>query len=334
MNVIPMGGPAQRPDPSLSGVSLVIPAYNEEASIGAVVAKAIDVLRSCGVEFEVIVVDDGSGDRTGALAQAAGARVVSHPHNRGYGNSLKSGIQAARYENVIICDADESYPLEQIPLLMADADRYQMIIGARQGKWFHGSFFKRMGRAAQLGLVRFAAGTKVPDANSGFRLIKRSLAAHYFDFACTGFSYTTSITIAMLCEQHSVKFVNIDYHKRTGRSHVRYFRDTARSLQIVVQCILRYNPLKAFLAAGAVMAVPTVGFLLLSLLHPLYLLGTAVCGCAAYLTCCMGMLAYAAGHRPERERAIDAGVYTWPALPSTPGEQAVRERNSGREKAA
>src|SRR5262245_33707160 len=267
MNAIPRREPAERPEPltapGLPGVSLVIPAYNEEASIAAVVAKAADVLRSCGVEFEVIVIDDGSGDRTGALARAAGARVVSHPHNRGYGNSLKSGIQAARYEDVIICDADESYPLEQLPLLLADADRYQMVVGARQGAFFRGSFFKRIGRALQLGLVRFAVGTKVPDANSGFRLIKRSLAAHYFDFACTGFSFTTSITIAMLCEQHCVKFVNIDYLKRTGRSHVRYLRDTARSIQIILQCILRYNPIKAFLAASVLMLVPTAAFLLL-----------------------------------------------------------------------
>src|SRR5262249_16440596 len=190
-----------------------------------------------GRDFEIIVVNDGSSDDTGRLAEAAGARVVHHPYNRGYGNSLKSGIFASRYENVIICDADESYPLEQMPLLLRDVGQYHMIVGARQGKNLHGSFFKRLGRGLQLALVRFTVGCRVPDANSGFRLLKRSLALQYFDFVCSGFSFTTSITIAMLCEQRSVTFVNVDYHPRRGRSHVRYFRDTLRSLQIILHCI-------------------------------------------------------------------------------------------------
>jgi glycosyltransferase involved in cell wall biosynthesis len=308
------------------GVSLVIPGYNEEDSIATVVAKARAVLASCGGPFEVIVVDDGSRDRTAARARQAGARVVSHPHNRGYGNALKSGILAARYEDVVICDADESYPLEQLPRLLEDADRYHMVVGARQGRQFHGSLFKRIGRWFQLALVRFAVGTAVPDANSGFRLLKRSLATRYFDFVCSGFSFTTSITIAMLCEQYCVKFVNIDYLKRTGRSHVRYLRDTLRSLQIILQCILRYNPLKAFLALSLA-ALPPVGlFLLLSLVNPAFLLGAAMFGCVAQLTFGMGMLAYTAGRPSADGRAIDAGVNTWPALPieASPGRAVDR----------
>src|SRR5438552_7321800 len=128
------------------GASLVIPAYNEEASITSVVDKAREVLQACADRFEIIVVDDGSADRTGELAEQAGARVVSHPYNRGYGNSLKSGISAARYEDIVICDADQSYPLDELPRLLQDADRYDMIVGARQGAQFHGSFFKRIGR--------------------------------------------------------------------------------------------------------------------------------------------------------------------------------------------
>src|SRR5262249_35146220 len=192
-------------------VSLVIPAFEEESSIAAVVEDAGAVLHACADRYEIIVVDDGSRDRTGELAARAGARVVTHPYNRGYGNALKSGISAARYEDVVICDADQSYPLEQLPLLLRDSDRYDMIVGARHGAQFHGPFFKRIGRWLQLGLVRFTVGTPVPDANSGFRLLKRSLAVRYFDFVCSGFSFTTSITIALTCEQCCVKFVPIDY---------------------------------------------------------------------------------------------------------------------------
>jgi glycosyltransferase involved in cell wall biosynthesis len=294
-----------------SSVSLVIPAYNEEASIAAVVKKAGDVLTECAGPFEIIVVNDGSTDRTGEIAAAAGARVVTHPYNRGYGNSLKSGISAAHYENVVICDADQSYPLDELPLLLQDADRYDMIVGARQGALFHGSIFKRVGRWLQLGLVRFTVGTAVPDANSGFRLFKRSLAMRYFDFVCSGFSFTTSITIALLCEQYCVKFVRINYLKRAGKSHVHYVRDTARSLQIILQCMLRYNPIKAFLAAGLFALVPMLLCAVLAFAWPLMLLGAAMFACVFLLTISMGMLAYAVGRQPSSE-AIDAGVNTWP----------------------
>jgi glycosyltransferase involved in cell wall biosynthesis len=293
------------------GVSLVIPAYNEEASIAAVVEHARQVLQTCVSRFEIIVVDDGSRDHTSELAEQAGARVVQHPYNRGYGNSLKSGISAARYEDVVICDADESYPLEELPLLLWDADRYHMIVGARQGAEFRGSFFKRIGRWLQLALVRFTVGTAVPDANSGFRLIKRSLAMRYFDFACSGFSFTTSITIALLCEQYCVKFVKVNYLKRTGRSHVRYLRDTARSLQIILQCMLRYNPIKAFLAAGLFALGPALLFVGLALFQPLMLLGAAMFGCVFLLTVSMGMLAYAVGRQQAPTATVDSGINTW-----------------------
>jgi glycosyltransferase involved in cell wall biosynthesis len=295
------------------GVSLVIPAYNEEASIAAVVKKASDVLAECAGPFEIIVVNDGSTDRTGELAVAAGARVVSHPYNRGYGNSLKSGISAARHENVVICDADQSYPLEELPFLLQDADRYDMIVGARHGSLFHGSLFKRIGRWLQLALVRFTVGTAVPDANSGFRLFKRSLAMRYFDFVCSGFSFTTSITIALLCEQYCVKFVKINYLKRAGKSHVRYLRDTARSLQIILQCMLRYNPIKAFLAAGLFTLPPMLLFAALAVAWPVMLLGSAMFACVFLLTISMGMLAYAVG-RQSSSNAIDAGINTWPEI--------------------
>jgi glycosyltransferase involved in cell wall biosynthesis len=317
------GADSPRLEVGRPGVSLVIPAYNEEASILSVVEKAAAVLRTCAENFEIIVVDDGSSDRTGERAAQAGARVVTHPYNRGYGNSLKSGISAARYEDVVICDADQSYPLDQLPLLLQDAGRYHMIVGARQGAQFRGSFFKRIGRWLQLALVRFTVGTAVPDANSGFRLFKRSLAMRYFDFVCSGFSFTTSITIALLCEQYCVKFVKIDYFKRAGKSHVRYLRDTARSLQIILQCMLRYNPIKAFLAAGLFALAPMLLFVVLSFLYPVLLLGAAMFACVFLLTVSMGMLAYAVGR--QSSGPADAGVNTWPDVAREATRQQVEK---------
>jgi len=293
------------------GISFIIPAYNEEASIAQVVEEARSELARHAEHYEVIVVDDASRDETAARAREAGARVCPHPYNRGYGNSLKTGITAARYERVVICDADGSYPVAQLDRLLADSHRYDMVVGARTGTLFYGSLFKRIGRWCQLSLVNYVTGTKVPDANSGFRLIRRSLALRYFDFVCTGFSFTTSITIALICEQFAVRFVDIDYARRQGQSHVRYLRDTLRSLQIITHCILRYNPLKAFL----LLALAPLGCAPLPLLaggwSAAALAGSTVCLCTAVLVFALGMLAYCASGAHPTARGVDAGVYSW-----------------------
>jgi glycosyl transferase family 2 len=293
-----------------SCVSLVIPAYNEAEAIAGVVRRAQEALALCVEDFEVIVVDDGSADRTAEFARRAGARVISHPYNRGYGNSLKTGILAARHEYVVICDADESYPLNQLPRLLENSVAFDMVVGARQGVHFHGSWKKSIGRRLQLALVNFVTGTKVPDANSGFRLLRRSLAVRYFDFLCTGFSFTTSITIAMICEQYLVRFVKVSYHKRCGSSHVRYLRDSVRSLQIITHCILRYNPLKAF-ALCAMLPVPVAVLMFLAaFVQPVMAIGGVIALCTSMLIGACGMMAYCANSRRD-VRAVDAGVYSW-----------------------
>ena len=234
-------------DGLLPGLSLIIPAYNEEAAIGDVVRRACAVLPQCAERWEVIVVSDCSTDKTAELAAAAGARVIEHPLNKGYGNSLKTGITSAVFPTVAIIDADGSYPPEELRRLISFAPLFDMVVGQRMGSQFRGGPFKRAGRRLQLFLVEFTTGTKVPDVNSGLRLFPRAAALNYFDTLCGGFSFTTSITLTMLARDYTVKFVPISYEPRIGKSHVSYFRDTLRSLQIITHAILKYNPIKAFL---------------------------------------------------------------------------------------
>ncbi len=305
-----------------AGVSFVIPAFNEAESVGRVIRAAARELERLDIPSEIIVVDDASADQTAEEARAAGAHVVVHPYNRGYGNSLKTGINAARFERVVICDADGSYPVEQLERLLHDAHQYDMVVGARTGQQFYGSAMKRLGRWCQLALVNYVTGTKVPDANSGFRLIRRSLALRYFDFVCTGFSFTTSITIALICEQYAVRFVNINYERRQGRSHVRYFRDTLRSLQIITHCILRYNPLKAFLLLAMLPFFLSAAPLIVAGVTPAAIAAATGCVCTSMLIFGMGMLAYCVGGGASigKERGVDAGVYAWVdrAMETTP----------------
>jgi hypothetical protein len=164
---------------------------------------------------------------------------------------------------VAIIDADGSYPPEDLRLLTPFASRFDMVVGQRSGYHFSGGPFKRAGRWLQLFLVEFTTGTKVPDVNSGLRIFPRDIALNFFDTLCGGFSFTTSITLAMLMLGYTIKFVPVTYEARIGKSHVRYYRDTLRSLQIITQAILKYNPIKAFMTLSF---VPLAGMALTSAL--------------------------------------------------------------------
>ncbi len=246
-------------------ISVVIPALNEEIAIGATIAGVSEVLTAAKlVPFEIVVVDDGSSDQTGKIAAAAGAKVVRHPHNVGYGRSLKNGIAAAQYDMIAICDADGTYPASAIPeLVRLHREGFDMAVGQRQGPHYRESMLKMPMRALLRFLVEWTAGRRIPDINSGLRVFSRTAVMQYFSHLCDTFSFTTSMTLAYMMTGRFVAYTPIDYFERAGRSKVRLFRDALRTLQYVVEAILYYNPLKLFLlfsliclvAAALMMAV-------------------------------------------------------------------------------
>src|SRR5438105_4011431 len=114
-------------------ISVVIPAFNEEHGVGPVVKELRETLSGHGIEAEIVVVDDGSADQTARAAAEAGARVLRHRSNRGYGAALKSGITAAKNDSIVITDADGTYPSEYIPEIVARLETADMVVGARIG---------------------------------------------------------------------------------------------------------------------------------------------------------------------------------------------------------
>jgi len=228
-------------------ISIVIPAYNEEPAIGRTLAD----IRSAVAPFdsaELIVVDDGSTDRTASLAVEAGARVISHPHNIGYGRSLKDGINAASHDLVAIIDADGTYPAAEIPRLVAEFQRgFDLVVGTRSGIHYRESWLKAPLRVVLTFLVEFTAGRRVPDVNSGLRVFRRSTIVPYFPQLCDTFSFTTSMTLAYMLTGRFVQYVPIGYGSRIGPTKVRLVRDALRTLQYIVQGIVYYNPVKMFL---------------------------------------------------------------------------------------
>jgi polyisoprenyl-phosphate glycosyltransferase len=217
--------------------------------------------------FEVIVVDDGSSDGTGETAAAAGARVETHPHNVGYGHSLKTGIQAATYETIVITDADGTYPIESIPALVTRfRDGFDMVVGARSGRHYKESLLKMPLRWILRQLVEFTAGRHIPDINSGLRVFKRSTAIGYFSHLCDTFSFTTSMTLAYVMTGRFVGYETIDYLPRVGRTKVKLLKDSFKTLQYILEASIYYNPLRIFFAMALAILLSSAGSLLLALL--------------------------------------------------------------------
>lgn len=252
-------------------ISVVIPALNEQDEIGRTVTRVREVLSTAGIgAYEVVIVDDGSRDETAARAEQAGARVLRHPHNVGYGRSLKDGIRAARYDTIIINDADGTYPIDAIPDLLARyGEGYDMVVGARSGEHYRESLIKMPLRRLLRFIVEFTAGRSIPDINSGLRVFRRSTALEYFDHLCDTFSFTTSMTLAYMMTGKFVAYVPIEYNKRVGKSKVRLLRDSMKTLQYIIEAAIYYNPLKMFALMACIVLVSSLVSFALALIAKL-----------------------------------------------------------------
>ena len=273
-------------------ISAILPAFNEKQAVGEVVASLRRSLEETGEPFEIVVVDDGSDDGTAEVAAAGGAKVIRHPHNVGYGRALKSGILAAKHDTLVICDADGSYPVERIPALLARyREGYDMVVGARTA--FRDSRFKAPLRLLLKWLVQYTAGQRVPDVNSGLRILSKKTLTPHLPRLSDSFSFTTSVTLAYLMSKHFVAYEPVPYRRRKGRSKVRLIRDSLRTLQYIVQAVLYHNPLKLFILLSAVcVLLAALGFAASATLGLLsgFLLGIGSLLMAILVFCC-GLLA-------------------------------------------
>lgn len=247
--------------PSAEGLAAIIPAYNEAGAIAGVVKK---VLAEIG-DFvtEVIVVDDGSSDNTAELAAAAGARVIRHRRNRGYGAALKTGIYASRSAYVLTMDADGQHRPDDVRALWQEAPHHDMVIGSRQGL-IHSQLWRMPGKWLLWLLAQALVWQKIPDLNSGMRIVRRDTVLKYLHVCPSGFSLSTTITMAFLTRGYAVEFVPIEVQQRVGKSTVS-LKTGFDTIILILRIATLFNPLRLFLplsflsfAAGFAWGLPSV----------------------------------------------------------------------------
>jgi glycosyltransferase involved in cell wall biosynthesis len=237
--------------PSALDLSIIIPAFNEENAIGPEVDHIHDVMRPTGLSYEVIVVDDGSRDKTFEIASTKDCIVLRQPQNRGYGAALKRGIAKARAELVVITDADGTYPADQIPALYAKRNEFDMVVGSRTGEDVNIPLVRRPAKWVLNRLSSYLVGQHIPDLNSGLRLMRKSHVKRFVHILPNGFSFTTTITLSLMSNGLSVHFFPINYAKRVGNSKIRPGH-AYEFLMLILRVMVLFNPLKVFLPLGLI----------------------------------------------------------------------------------
>jgi glycosyltransferase involved in cell wall biosynthesis len=238
----------------MAAVSIVIPAYNEEEAIGSVIDQITSVMEKADIIREIIVVDDGSTDRTAQIVQERAVQLVRHPFNRGYGAALKTGMRKAKHDAIAIIDADGTYPVEDLPKLMSGIGEWDMVVGARVGGEAKIPPLRKLAKWFLTQLANYLVGTPIPDLNSGLRVFKKDIAMRFYHVLPSGFSFTATITLALLSNDYLVQYLPIRYYKkRRGKSKIRPIRDTLGFLQLIIRTVMYFAPLKIFLPVSLVL---------------------------------------------------------------------------------
>ena len=223
-------------------VSIIVPALNEEQSIEQVVRGLVTSFPSS----EIIVVNDGSTDKTEMLANQAGALVVNHDSRRGYGAALRSGILASTRDFVLFCDADGQHRIEDVARVMAECSNCSMVVGARTTN-SHVPINRRPGKFIIQHWANILANQKIPDINSGLRIIEKCVLLKCLHLMPTGFSFSTTSTFALMKGNYAVKWVPITVQARKGDSTVKQLRHGPETMMLMLRLTVLFEPLRVFL---------------------------------------------------------------------------------------
>jgi len=243
----------------MSGLTILIPCYNEEKALVIFMPELLEFCRAQG--YQLIFINDGSKDNTKKVITEAikgheFARLVDLKVNRGYGGAIKAGVLAANTEYVITIDGDGQHQLADVSNLYAkiQSEEADMIIGSREGQ-ASGSFFRAVGKTLIRSFTKLIMHLPIYDLNSGMKIYRRSLAKKYLNFCSDGMPFSDSIALMFINEKHYVLEVPITIKERlAGESTINIKTAFDTVLQIIYIYIF-YYPLKIFVTSGILVLV-------------------------------------------------------------------------------
>lgn len=258
---------------SMKTLSIVIPAYNEEHSINEIIQRVLsagDDLEKIEIELiEVLVVNDGSSDRTATIVQERQDVVlISHDSNRGYGAALKSGFAQARGDLVGFLDADGTYPPEYFPVLCQEfRSGFDLVIGSRMaGESSQMPATRRIGNKFFARFLSLLGWERVTDSASGMRVFRREILDRLSPLP-DGLNLTPVMSTRAIHEGLRTKEVPIPYSERQGHSKLNVINDGFLFLQSIVWTVFTYNPVRIFgmIGLGGILAGLVIGLLIVAL---------------------------------------------------------------------
>ena len=239
--------PHRNGNPSGSDLSIILPALNEEEGL----RTTLPVIQELYPEAEIIVVDDGSRDRTREVALKSGATVVSHPYRKGNGAAVKTGIRAATRKIVVLMDADGQHDPAEIRNLLDALDCYDLVVGART-RDKSSPFHRRLANSVYNRFATYLTQIPISDLTSGFRALPRRLALKFCYLFPNTYSYPSTLTLSLVRAGYSVKYVPINLRKRLGKSKINLLRDGIRFLLVMIKVIMLFAPLRVFLPVSLI----------------------------------------------------------------------------------
>lgn len=235
-------------------LTVAMPAFNEGHAIGGMIAA----VREQAPEAEILVVDDCSTDDTVRAAQAAGARVVQHPYNKGNGASVKTAVRNATGEVLLIIDADGQHDPRDIPRLLDLMDRYDMVVSQRSQR-SHASTTRGVGNWMLARFASYVAQMDISDLTSGFRAMRLDVIREFVHLLPNRYSWPTTSLLCFAKAGYSVKFVPIEARRRAGgRSGQKLFRNGFKFVTIILRIVMLFSPLRVFAPVSLVMFLLSV----------------------------------------------------------------------------